>query len=411
MDAIAGSPGGRIDRSSYEWTMVLVTSLAISLVAFDRLATGYLAPFLLGSLQISKTELGSVYSIQAVAVAITGFLVGHFSDRWGKRKQVLVPVLLLTCLCAAAALFVQSYGMLLVLRFASGLALGGITPICQSVVTSQSTPSCLGRNIGFQTLLMMVVAQGLGPILLPTVAARFGWQAGFFVAAVPFLLVALAVALLVREPRSASASATAADTPGAEASLPPGARRTLVLCMILAACFMVWLVVHSTFLSVFLVERLHLSPTAAGAVMAPLGIAGGIGGLMLPIVSDRIGRRPALLIGTALAALVPLTLLTWQGPIWGLQVCLFVGWMAIGALPIYAMMIPGEVVPPSRMAATVGITTGTGEIIGGVGSPIVAGKLADSFGIAAPFWLGLAMAVCCVGLSLLLLFTRGRAKD
>lgn len=410
MDAITGSSGRRIEGPGYEWTMVLVTSLAISLVAFDRLATGYLAPFLLESLQISKTQLGTVYSIQAMAVAVTGFLVGHFSDRSGKRKQVLVPVVVLASLCAVAALFVQGYAMLLVVRFASGLALGGITPICQSVVTSQSTPARLGRNIGLQTLLMLVVAQGLGPIVLPAVAARFGWQAGFFVSAIPFLLIALAVALLVREPQSDPAAARA-DTLGADPTLSPQARRTLFICMIIAVCFMVWLVVHSTFLSVFLVERLHLSPTGAGAVMAPLGIAGGIGGMVLPMLSDRIGRRPVLLIGMGLATIVPLALLTWQGPVWGLQICLFIGWMAIGALPIYAMMIPGEVIPASRMAATVGITTGAGEIIGGVGSPILAGKLADSFGIGAPFWLALAMAVCSVGLSLLLLFNPAPDKS
>ena len=385
--------------NGYEWRMVLVTSLAISFLAFDRLATGYLGPFLVHSLALSNTQLGSIYSIQAVAVALTGFAVGHLSDRSGKRVGLLVPLLLAAGVCAGFALFIDGYAMLLGLRLASGIALGGVSPIIQSIVTGQSTPSRLGRNIGVQTLLMFLISQMAGPLVLPRIAETWGWQAGFFASSLPFILLAAAVALLVREIPGTQSNGQGPAEPEA---LSSDARRTVWLCLVISACFMIWLVVHATFLPVYLVEQRGFTPTGAGNLLGTLGVAGAIGGLILPMVSDRLGRRNVLAGGLFLSVLVPLVVLLLPGQGIGLRAGLFIGWMAVGALPIYAVMIPGGAVPPSRIAVTVALIVGTGEIVGGVIAPLVAGTLADAFGMAAPFWSALGMAVLSFALSLLL---------
>jgi ACS family hexuronate transporter-like MFS transporter len=386
----------------YEGRMVLVTSLAISFLAFDRLAIGYLGPYLVAELGLNNAQLGAVYSVQAMAVALTGLIMGRVSDRSGRRVRLLAPLLVLSALCAGSTLLVHGYAMLLVVRLASGAALGGISPITQSIVTAQSAPARLGRNIGIQTLLMFLVSQMAGPLILPRVAEHWGWQAGFVVSAVPFLLLAAAVVMLLRETPTDAGTQHIMSDKNENASLSPEARRTVWLCLGISACFMVWLVIHSTFLSVYLVQRRGLTPTEAGAILGMLGVAGGLGGLVLPMMSDRFGRRPVLMTGMLLSALVPLSTLLWHGPVWGLQICLSIGWMAVGALPIYAVMIPGEAVPRARVAGVVALVIGIGEIVGGMAGPLLAGWLADVFDISAPFWLAFAAVTLCFGLTMAL---------
>lgn len=389
-------------NTGYEWRMVLVTSLAISFLAFDRLASGALGPYLLDGLGLSKTALGSLYSVQAIAVAVMGFVIGRYSDRTGNRRRLLALLLVLAAICALAVLPVNSYAALMLVRLASGMALGAVSPISQSIVTAQSSPAWLGRNIGVQTLLMFLVGQVLGPFLLPVLAEKWGWQAGFAASAGPFAVLAIAVLLLLKDGDTATPPSADQASPAPAAELSPDARRAVALCLGIAACFMIWLVIYSTFLTVFLVERWGVTPPVAGSMLGTLGIAGGVGGFVLPLLSDRLGRKRILLVGMGLAAIAPLATLLWTGPLWGLQLCLAAGWVAVGVLPLYAVVIPGSSVPPGRIAATIALVIGTGEVIGGVGGPIVAGWLADQYGIAAPFGLAFAaIGVCVVLVSML----------
>jgi MFS family permease len=142
------------------------------------------------------------------------------------------------------------------------------------------------------------------------------------------------------------------------------------------------------------------APTEMGSTMSVLGLAGCVGGLGLPMLSDRIGRRAVLVLAMILATLVPLAALFWVGANWVLSLLLFCGSLSVGALPIFAVVVPGESVPAAKVASTIALIVGTGEIIGGVGSPLLAGKLADHFGLATPFWLTLAAAAICFLLSL-----------
>jgi MFS family permease len=385
----------RLNLWSYENRMVLVTSLVISFLAFDRLSTGYIGPYLIRAFNLSNTELGALYSIQALTVALAGYFFGKVSDATGWRKRLLVPMLIVSAICSFGSLLVQSYVMLLVVRLAMGGALGGMSPLTQSIVSGQSSPHRVGLNLGVQTLLMFLVSQMLGPVIFTRLADQWGWQAAYLASALPFLLLALAVGWLIRE--SATAPAVPADAKAL--AMPPArplAPKNVWLCIGISSCFMLWLVIHATFLPLYLVEVRGYAPTDAGSILSVLGLAGCVGGLGLPMLSDRIGRRNALALGMSLALIAPLAVLLWTGSSWGLSILLFVGWMSVGSLPIYAVVVPGESVSPDKVVATIALTIGAGEIVGGVIGPLLAGSLADRFGLAAPFWFTAGAALVCL---------------
>ena len=388
----------RGEQLGYQFAMVVITSLVIAFLAMDRLSTGYIGPFLVRNLDLSITQLGGLYSAQALAVAVSGVLIGRYSDRTGKRKRLLVPLLLLSAAAALSAWLADGYFKLMAVRVGMGIALGGLTPIIQSIVSAQSTPSRLGFHIGIQTLLMFLVSQMGGPLVTTRLANAYGWQATYAASAVPFLLLAVLVAVLVRE--NPPTDRGDGDGQSARPALSAEAKRTIASCLAISMGFMLWLVIHATFLSVYLVGVRGVEPTRAGEILSVLGIAGAAGGLLLPMISDRIGSQATLFGGMVVSAIVPLAVLFWTGSEWGLQVLLFLGWLSVGSLPLYAVLIPSKTVSPTRLAATIALITGLGEVVGGIGGPILAGQLADRVGMTTPFVFTLGVSVVCAVFSM-----------
>ena len=108
MPSSPGTASAAPATKGYETRMVLITSMVVSTVAADRYATGYLGPYLVDAFNLSKAELGAIYSVQAVAVAIAGYGAGWLSDRMGRRTGLLVPLLILAAIAAIGVLPVQA---------------------------------------------------------------------------------------------------------------------------------------------------------------------------------------------------------------------------------------------------------------------------------------------------------------
>ena len=75
---------------------------------------------------------------------------------------------------------------------------------------------------------------------------------------------------------------------------------------------------------------------------------------------------------------------------------------------MFMATVPTESVSPRQVAAAIGIVMGVGEILGGVFAPSLAGKLSDIYGLQAPLWLLLALAVLGAATALFLRETAPR---
>ena len=380
--------------SGYENRMLAITSLTVGVVAFDRLAVGYLAPYLVKAFALSNTQLGALYAVQALAAALAGFAAGRLADLKGWRKQIIVPFLCLMSLFALLSAAARSFAMLAPIRFVLGATEGPVATLNQSITSQQSSPHRRGLNLGLLTLAMFMISQVLSPIVLTGIADRWGWRAAFMAPAAPALILALVAALALRNSIGASA---AAGPVGAPAAPPVNLERNVWVCAVMSMVFMSWLVVHSAFLPLYLVKVRGLAPAHMAVLMSLLGVSGCVGSLLYPTISDRVGRKPTMLIAMGAAALVPLALLLFHGPEPILAAILFVGWLSVGALPLYTAVIPGESVSPQRAATIIAMIMGAGELVGGVAGPLVAGSVADRFGLVMPFWFTAAAAIgCCV---------------
>jgi MFS family permease len=139
-----------------------------------------------------------------------------------------------------------------------------------------------------------------------------------------------------------------------------------------------------------------------GWLMGTLGISATIGSFAVSGLSDRIGRRPVMIAAPLIGIILPLGALYFDGSIWLLAAIFFFGWSLNGIFPLFMATVPSESVDPRVVATALGLCMGTGEVIGGVFAPSLAGAAADAWGLAMPLWIMLGLAVAAGLLAMLL---------
>jgi ACS family hexuronate transporter-like MFS transporter len=154
-----------------------------------------------------------------------------------------------------------------------------------------------------------------------------------------------------------------------------------------------YLVLCWAFMPLYLTQVRQYDAQTMGWLMGTLGISATIGAFAISALSDRVGRRPLLIIMPLIAVILPLGAMYYEGSVWGLAAIFFVGWGVNGIFPLFMGTVPSESVSPRHMATALGICMGTGEILGGVLAPSLAGTLADRVGLQAPLWMMLGVTV------------------
>ena len=127
--------------------------------------------------------------------------------------------------------------------------------------------------------------------------------------------------------------------------------------------------------------------------MAIVGFCPAVGAIVIALWSDRIGRKPPLIVFTTLMALAPAALLWFDGSITVLTALMFLSWMGLGTFPLFMGVIPIETVGRARAATAMGLVVMIGELTGGVFGPPIAGRLADSFGLEVALYIQGALAL------------------
>jgi MFS family permease len=287
-------------------------------------------------------------------------------------------------------------------RLFMGMAEGPVPPMVLTLMAESSSP----RRIGFNTGLIIngclsLFASVLGPVVLIGLAQALNWRAAFWIAAAPGLVMAALIARFVRETRAAP-TPTAQSRPIRDADdtfLRIVARRNILLCTLIACFVMAFLMIGSTFSTLYLVDVRHIPPTQASLLLGVQGLAM-MGSFVVAALSDRIGRKPAVVAASILGLAAPFGLLWYHGPLWGLGVFLALSGLAQGVTAVLFVAIPAETVPMRQLGTASGFVPGMGELVGSVCGPAIAGWAADRSGPAAPF---LIMAGCSIAAALLAL--------
>jgi MFS family permease len=325
-------------------------------------------------------------------------IAGNLSDRIGRRK-VVIPALIAFSLLSGLSGFATGLVSLLLIRLLMGVSEGSYCPTSFAAVNDASKPSRRGFNLGIQQSTFPLFGLAFAPIIATQLLQVMSWRWIFVIVAIPGLILAAIMYKVIREPASLSTA-----TPEQRAPLKELLQhRNVPLAMFALFCAMSGIFTISAMVPSYLTDFLKLSTQQMGYVTSAIGFGGCLGQIVLPGLSDRIGRKMATLIGFVLAAgllygfartgVDTTTLFLF---LFGSCFCCF------GLLSLLTGPIAAEAAPRGLVSSTAGIIIGSGEIFGGGVAPSIAGFIAQNFGLQHTLTLALGGLVLGVVTSLFL---------
>ncbi len=387
----------------YENTLIAILFVTWGTVFLDRTSQHFLAPYFAPEFHLSHAQIGILGSVVAVCWAVSTLFFGALSDRVG-RKPILIPVVFAFSLLSWISGMVHSYHQLLLVRALLGIAEGPAWSIMTAMIEESSHPSRRGRNIGIVVSATALVGLAVAPVLTTQVAARWGWRWAFFVSGVPGFLLGLLIWKFVREPEKKNDSNLHGQPVRIRDFFSILRYRNMWLCCAGAAGFVSWLFLLNIFAPLYITENARQPPTTAGFLLGASGLGSFFFALFFPTLSDRIGRKPVLLIMAAMCAMVPLALLIsplYSHP-WLLAAILFLTNTGQGIAALIMVLVPTESVPPQFAATAIGLATLAAEIFGATLTPIFAGTLAERYGLEVTLWMSAGGAIIVFLMALLL---------
>lgn len=175
---------------SLELRVAILCGLVVLLDGLDTQVIGYLGPALAAEWKVPVATLGPVFSAGLVGLMGGLLTLGPLADVWGRKRTILVSVLLfgLFTLLTAQATSVTD---LMLYRIAAGIGLGGAMPNALALTGEYSAPHrratvTVAMFCGFS--LGSVLGGGLAAYLI----AEHGWRFIFVIGGViPLLLLPL----------------------------------------------------------------------------------------------------------------------------------------------------------------------------------------------------------------------------
>jgi MFS family permease len=401
------APAGMLPRG-YELTVLLLLGLAYGFAYFDRMAMTFLGPAVQADLGLSNAQIGWLSSGLSLTWALGAYFVGRWSDMIGRRKPFLLAALVIFSFCSVMSGLAWSFGSLLASRVVMGAAEGPFLPICLAIMVAASADSRKGLNAGIvQNVFGSIIGTAIAPIVLVAIATAYDWRLAFMLSGVPGLVLALLIWRYIKEP----------DLPPREATEKPQgvgamlarelrevrslmATRNIWLCSLVSIFAVGSVVVGSIFMPLYLDGPRGIDPAVWSKMMSAVGFSPAIGAVSAGLLSERFGRKPALVIFCLLMMIAPAAMLWVDAAPSALAVLMFVSWMGLGSFPLFMGVIPAETLGRARAATAMGAVVAVGEIFGGFALPPATGWLADgsSLAVAMEVQLGLAALAGLVAL-------------
>lgn len=380
----------------YEIKAVSLLSMGFGLVGLDRFIINPLFPVMAKDLGLNYQDLGLISAVLALTWGIASIFTGQLSDRIG-TKRVLIPAIVAFSVLVACSGFATGLASLLLIRGMMGLAEGAYVPASIVATAEASKPTRIGLNIGIQQMAAPLVGLGLGPIIAVSLLKILpNWHWVFGVVALPGLLLAFLLSRVLRD-RTPAALTVLRATATVRTSIREVLKyRNVVFNTLGMFCWLSCLIVMSAFMPNYLTDHLKLSMDQMGFVLAGIGLGGCLGMMLIPALSDRMGRKSVMVVSLVLEIIGLLVLMRTGAEPGKLFALMFVvTFLNAGVVAITIGPLTNESVPPHLAATATGIVVGLGEVVGGAVAPAISGAVAQQMGIS--YVLHIAMGTIVVG--------------
>jgi MFS transporter, SHS family, lactate transporter len=324
-------------------------------------------------------EFHTKISVITVAITLTlamrpvgAFIFGLMADRFGRRPTLMIDIVAYSIFELASA-FAPSLKVFLIMRAFFGIAMGGEWGVGAALVFETLPKE--GRGF-FSGLLQEGYAFGylIAALLFATAFSIVGWRGMFVIGAAPAFLVIYIRTKVDESPAwlRGQVSRDAERHLGSDIVKYLPSFLFLVLLMVAFNSFS-----HGTqdLYPTFLQKNHQLSPQAVGWIAILYNIGGLIGGVSFGAISERIGRRRAI-VSAALLAIPLIPLWAYSHTVPSLAVGSFLMQIVVqgawGVIPAHL----SELSPPAVRGTFPGFAYQLGNLISS-GNATIQAKLAE----------------------------------
>jgi AAHS family 4-hydroxybenzoate transporter-like MFS transporter len=179
----------------FQIRLLLACAAVLFFDGFDTQAIGYVAPDLARDWGLARGALGPVFSAGLFGLMIGTLVFGPIADRIG-RKRIIVFSTAAFGIGTLATVFAQDITSLLVIRFLTGLGLGGALPNAVAL-TSEFSPHRRRATMVMAMFVGFSVGAALGGLIAAALIPSFGWRSVFLIGGIaPLILVPFLAARL-----------------------------------------------------------------------------------------------------------------------------------------------------------------------------------------------------------------------
>jgi len=375
---------------TYENGTVSLMALTFGALFFDRLALNYLGPYVAKDLGLNNTQLGILAGGLALAWAFSSYFTTAWSEKKNRNKLVFVMAVIIFSICSFGSGLAVSFATLLIARIVMGLAEGPVIPLAQLFVERESSKGRLGFNVGIlQAVGGALFGSILAPVTLIGIAEDMSWREAFYIAGIPGLVLALIAIFFIKK----STAQSAVDKEKQKLNVKELLKyHNIKWGLVVACCVLGWWFAVLPFITKYFTDVQGMSAPEMQKTMGLLGVSMLIFSMFFPGISDKIGRKNALLIGIGIGVLYPFAIYFLNGTAAHLPVMLLTYGM-VGTIPLVAAVIPSEAVPNHLKGLAIGFITMVAEVVGGVIVPAISGVLSDVIDQSAFLWVAAVLAL------------------
>jgi MFS family permease len=353
----------------YGWVIVGVGVLVkMTGLGFGRFAYPMLLPNMRESLSFNYSEMGLLSGAIMLGYLLFSLIGGMLATRFGPKRIVIASLL-----CGALSMYFISrltgFSPLLFFTFSMGAGAAGSHISITTLPMAWFEERRLGRAVGVVTGgtgLGIIVTGLLLPYLLFNLGEEAWRQCWFLLALITFLVAVIGWILLREKPSQTTFFPPSHDgDKNSQLSKRKSNQLTLEAIFIIYFIFGFSYNIYATYFVAYMMEEIRLTQKTAGDIWAIFGWMCTGSGLIWGFLSDRLGRRKALLWNNGIISLsVLLPLLLYDPLIMGFSAFLF-GGTFLGTVTIIAAAIGDQV--SEKRASVYGLVTlihGTGQFLG-----------------------------------------------
>ena len=308
---------------NFQIRILLMCFAVLFIDGYDTQALGYIAPALSQDWKLARGALGPVFSASLFGLMIGVLTLAPIADRIGRRRIITFSAIAFGIASLATA-FAPDFTWLLVLRFLTGLGLGGALPNAVAL-TAEYSPH---RRRASMVMIMFIgfsVGAAVGGFIAAALISGYGWRSIFVVGGIAPLIFAPLLAIPLPESIRYLTLAGNRDPEVAElltrvapgSSFPKGTRFTInepaLAGMPVAHLFregrtlatlLFWVVFFMSLLDIYLLANwlttilndLGASVSTSAAIGSMFQVGGVVGAFALGTLIDRFTFRAMSLI-------------------------------------------------------------------------------------------------------------------